>query len=367
MRVDVVTPTFPPEEGGIATLADDYVSNSRHDITVITDVIGAEKFVGPDTDLRQLNSLSGMGGLVELYRFLRRRRGEADWVHFVHPKNAVAGYFSGVRYSVHAHGKELLQDDGVFKSQAAHWLVQTGLTHAEIVIAVSSWTEDRVARMGVNDVIVVHPGIPAERVLSSPGEASDRLRSRFGVPSESPLLLTIARLDDRKGHDIVISAMQQVDDCHYLICGRGKSRERLEELVRRLDVGDRVHFAGYVDEDEITEYYDACDVFVMPSKHLEGTGDVEGFGIVFLEANARGKPVIGSNTGGIPSAIRDGETGLIVRPNADDVAEAITKLVTDRQLRDRMGRAGIEWAQKHRVDETSERIDSIISERYRNG
>jgi len=361
MRVDVVTPTFPPEEGGIATLAHGYVTHSRHDVRLVTDVPDAAEFAG-DVTVERVGTLSGLSGLVGLVRFLRRRTDGTDWVHFVHPKNAIAGWLSGCRYSVHAHGTELLPGDGSPKSRIEHRLIRRGIAGSDAAIAVSDWTRSTVTDLGAGSVSVVHPGIPAETVARSPVDPDGQIRARYDIPPESPLLLTVARLGERKGHDLVIRAMASTRDCHYLICGRGKARGNLEALADRLGLADRVHFAGYVNEAEITAYYNSCDVFVMPSKLLDEPGDIEGFGIVFLEANARGKPVIGSNTGGITSAIADGETGLVVEPTVDDVAEAIGTLLADHQLRAQLGRAGIEWARDHSVAEMADRIDDRLDE-----
>ena len=118
-----------------------------------------------------------------------------------------------------------------------------------------------------------------------------------------------------------------------------KQKARLERLADRLGIQDRVHFVGQVDHDRLSLYYSAADLFVMPAR--EDPPDVEGFGLVFLEANACGTPVIGARTGGIPDAVQDGETGLLVPPSAPDrLAEAALQVLTDPEWAGTLGQRG---------------------------
>ena len=115
----------------------------------------------------------------------------------------------------------------------------------------------------------------------------------------------------------------------------------LDRLARAAGVRDRVVFAGRVDADGLPAVYALSDVFVMPSRVRPAACDVEGFGLVFLEANACGKPVIGGRTGGIPEAIVDGKTGFLVEPESvADIAEHLGTVLTDRELAAEMGRQG---------------------------
>jgi phosphatidylinositol alpha-1,6-mannosyltransferase len=154
----------------------------------------------------------------------------------------------------------------------------------------------------------------------------------------------------RKGHDRVIEAMpcilKSYPDARYVIAGTGSEATRLQRLANELGVGHAVIFLGRVPDDEILALYQAADVFVHPNRELP-SGDVEGFGIVFLEANACGVPVIGGNSGGTPDAIQHEVTGYLVDPNdVDEIAHRILTLLGDPALRKRMGQAGREWAKK---------------------
>ena len=145
--------------------------------------------------------------------------------------------------------------------------------------------------------------------------------------------------------DSVLYALKEIvkenTDVVYLIGGSGPDANRLKKLRNKLGLQDYVTFLGRIPEEELPYYYSMADVFVMPAKN--DPPDVEGFGIVFLEANACETPVIGSRTGGIPDAIVDGKTGLLVdEDNIEELTSAIRNLITDVNLAHQMGKAGRE-------------------------
>jgi phosphatidylinositol alpha-1,6-mannosyltransferase len=130
-----------------------------------------------------------------------------------------------------------------------------------------------------------------------------------------------------------------VPDVSYLIVGRGRCRVELEQLATALGVRDRVIFAGGVSNDDLPHVFALSDVFVMPSR--QELKAVEGFGLVFLEAAACGKPVVGGRSGGIPDAIVDGVTGFLVHPtDHEDIARGLARLLTDEELATRLGQQG---------------------------
>jgi len=147
------------------------------------------------------------------------------------------------------------------------------------------------------------------------------------------------------GQDMVIKSLPQiiknVPNLKYVIAGNGEYLKKLQNLTEEYQLNNHVIFAGYVPCDQLLNYYDLCDVFVMPSRQ-EGE-NLEGLGLTFLEASARGKPVVGGNHGGVPEAVVHGETGLLVDPHStDDIANAIIKLLSDNKLAQKIGRQGKE-------------------------
>lgn len=132
-----------------------------------------------------------------------------------------------------------------------------------------------------------------------------------------------------------------------MIVGQGVERLRLEKLAEQLGVRGCVTFVGPVDDDELPKYYNDCDVFVMPSREIPQDPSVEAFGIVYLEASACGKPVIGGRSGGAEEAIVDGMTGLLVDPwNIEELAEAINRLLSDGDFARELGENGRHWVKK---------------------
>ncbi|MCC7430474.1 glycosyltransferase family 4 protein [bacterium] len=169
------------------------------------------------------------------------------------------------------------------------------------------------------------------------------------------ILLTVARLDERKGHDKVISLLpelvQSFPEILYVIVGKGRERERLERLVKNLKLEKFVFFAGFVSDEELPFYYNLADVFILPNRVTEESalkGDFEGFGIVFLEANACEKPVIAGKNGGVADAVEDGKTGFLVNPlNGQEILNACKKLLASNELCAEIGTYAVERARKN--------------------
>jgi phosphatidyl-myo-inositol dimannoside synthase len=220
------------------------------------------------------------------------------------------------------------------------------LQTADRVIAISRYTASLVERGGVDPsrIEIVYPGYDTSRFR--PLEESLELRQKLlGDRYKDQVILTVGNLVARKGHDTTISALpsllRRVPDVTYLIVGDGPYRNQLETLATKLGVRNRVIFAGRLADDDLADLYALCDVFVMPSRAQLDEKDVEGFGIVFLEASACAKPVIGGRSGGVPEAIIDGVTGLLVDPNnPDELSDAIARLLTDREFANRLGQQG---------------------------
>jgi phosphatidylinositol alpha-1,6-mannosyltransferase len=186
---------------------------------------------------------------------------------------------------------------------------------------------------------VIHYGCNVERFTP---QGREEKRRELGLEGK-PVMLTLSRLVPRKGIDTTLEALpailRSVPELHYIVAGTGPDRARLEQLAGRLGVSERVRFLGLVPDEAIAPLLTMADLFVMPAR--EERPDVEGFGLVFLEANACGTAVIGSTSGGIADAVQDGETGLLVPPAAPEaLATAAIRLLTDTPLRLRLGAAG---------------------------
>jgi phosphatidylinositol alpha-1,6-mannosyltransferase len=197
-----------------------------------------------------------------------------------------------------------------------------------------------------------------------PGAGGDAVRERLGL-GRRPVVACISRLVPRKGQDTLIAAWPQVKaqvgDAVLLLVGDGPYAPKLKRLAGLRGAGGDVIFTGPVPWAELPGYYDAADVFAMPCRTRRGGLDVEGLGIVYLEASATGVPVIGGDSGGAPDAILDGETGYVVR-DLPGVAARITELLTDPAKARAMGEKGQAWVDREWREELSAaRLSAILA------
>jgi phosphatidylinositol alpha-1,6-mannosyltransferase len=229
-------------------------------------------------------------------------------------------------------------------------LAQTRLREADAVVTVSSYTRDLALQCGVDPakVTIINNGVDVERF--SPGPKDADIEQRFGLRGKK-VLLCLARLDERKGQDMLIEAMptitKVVPNAILLLVGGGDDEARLRSLVQNQNLNQTVLFAGIASDSELTLYYRTADIFTMPNR-TTNSGDTEGFGLVFLEAGACAKPVVGGNAGGVPDAIVAGETGYLVNGRSSaEIAEACIKLLTDQNLAESFGRNGLDHSRKN--------------------
>jgi phosphatidylinositol alpha-1,6-mannosyltransferase len=197
-----------------------------------------------------------------------------------------------------------------------------------------------------------------------PGAGGDVIRDRFGLAGR-PVVVCVSRLVPRKGQDTLLRAWPRVlaaaPDAALLIVGGGPFKKNLEKMAGRLPAGT-VHFTGPVSAAELPACYDAGDVFAMPCRTRRGGLDVEGLGIVYLEASASGLPVVGGDSGGAPDAIREGESGYVV-PGRDvtAVAARIIDLVADPAKAKAMGEKGLAWVHREwRWDLVADRLQQLL-------
>ena len=198
-----------------------------------------------------------------------------------------------------------------------------------------------------------------------PGAGGDQVRARYGLTGR-PVIVCVSRLVPRKGQDILIRALPSIrrrsPDAALLVVGGGPSLGRLQALARAEGVDRDVVLTGSVPWQELPAHYDAGDVFVMPCRTRRAGLEVEGLGIVFLEASATGLPVVAGRSGGSPDAVLDGETGLVVDgTSVADVAAAVTGLLADPQRAAAMGARGRNWVeQEWRWDVLADRLRALL-------
>lgn len=194
----------------------------------------------------------------------------------------------------------------------------------------------------------------------------DLLRQSIGFAGR-PTIVCVSRLMARKGQDRLIEALPQIQqvvpDAALVIVGTGPYRKQLETLAKRLGVTDDVHFTGKVPQEQLASWYGAGDVFAMPCRTRNAGWDVEGLGIVFLEASATGLAVVAGDSGGAPDAVQAGQTGQLVDGNnVEFIANVVSELLLDPKQAEAMGLAGRNWVEQSWTwDYSFKRLSAMLS------
>jgi phosphatidylinositol alpha-1,6-mannosyltransferase len=253
----------------------------------------------------------------------------------------------GTPYLCYVHGEDL--NLGLL-SREFGWMMRRILRDAQLLVANSHNTTrllTNVWNIPSERIALLHPGVDVARFV--PADCSAEVRWRLGWHGR-PIVLTVGRLQKRKGHDRLIHAMKRIresiPDVLYAIVGEGEERPRLEALIGQLGLEGHVRLYGQLGDDDLLQCYQQCDLFALPNREVDG--DIEGFGMVLLEAQACGKPVIAGTSGGTAETMCEGETGRLVPCDGpEDLAAVVTGLLLDDAQRERMGRAARRWTVEH--------------------
>ena len=251
----------------------------------------------------------------------------------------------GCKLIVYVHGEEIttVGSGRMYGNKRKKYLHA-----ADKVVAVSSFTCDALTEqmdLPPDRISLIPNGVDTERF--TPGAADPALIARHGLACKK-IILTVGRLVERKGIDMTMEAMRLIaarrDDIHYLVVGDGELRPRLEQMIVDYDLAAHVTLVGKVDDDALLRYLRSCDLFVMPNRTMPD-GDTEGFGLVFREANACHKPVVGGRAGGAVEAVHDGRSGLLVDGyQPAEIASAIERILSDPSLSGAMADYGLRLA-----------------------
>ena len=266
---------------------------------------------------------------------------------------------TSIPYYVQVHGNDLLESG----SSALRMALERGirrriLSDAKGIIANSNYTKDLcLSVLNNRSVVVIHPSISYEPAFEKPATCSPIERGGLS-------LFSLGRLEERKGIQLVLKALKKLQEegfesITYRIGGTGPFEGSLKRLASELGLAG-VTFLGRISEEEKAREYSACDLFVMPSFHDVRQGSIEGFGIVFVEANMYGKPVVASRSGGIPDAVIDGVTGFLVPElNVDALADVLRAFAEGSVTIDS---AELErWASQHTAEAVAARYIELLS------
>ncbi|CAL9412374.1 GDP-mannose-dependent alpha-(1-6)-phosphatidylinositol monomannoside mannosyltransferase [Streptomyces sp. enrichment culture] len=261
------------------------------------------------------------------------------------------------------HGHEA----GWAQLPAARQLLRRIGESTDTITYLGEYTRSRIARaltpQAAARMVQLPPGV--DEKTFHPGSGGDEVRARLGL-TDRPVVVCVSRLVPRKGQDTLIRAMPAIlaaePDAVLLIVGGGPYEKDLRRLAVDTGVAASVRFTGSVPWSELPAHYGAGDVFAMPCRTRRGGLDVEGLGIVYLEASATGLPVVAGDSGGAPDAVLDGETGWVVPGTSPaDTADRVTTLLADPELRASMGRRGREWVEeKWRWDLLADELKTLL-------
>jgi phosphatidylinositol alpha-1,6-mannosyltransferase len=355
-RYLVITELFLPTKGGTAVWFDEvYKRIGGKEIHIVTaDVNGAEAYDAHHSNsihrisLRRHwwlkpESLAMYGKLLgRSLRLALHHKFDAIHAGRVLPEGLVGLVVARLvrrPLVVYAHGEEITTWRQPGKFQAMVFTYK----HADRVIANSDFTRDELLKLGVraDKISLISPGVDIE--LFHPGLETADLRASIGLAENQRLILSVGRLSRRKGFDQVIKALpmllRQGIDVHYAIIGVGEDHDYLASLARDAGVSGRVHLLGHVIPNDLPRWYNAADVFAMPNREING--DNEGFGMVFLEASACGKPVLAGQAGGTGAAVLDGVTGVRVDgASTEAVATGMISLLGSPEFARQLGAQG---------------------------
>jgi phosphatidyl-myo-inositol dimannoside synthase len=384
----MLTYDFPPMDGGIARMMGEIARRYPPSSLVVStgaqpNSTAADATIGhpvrrTTVPSRRLRTLQGLVSWTRAAESLARAtRPEFVWCGNFKPAGYPARWINrvlGTPYGIVLHGTELLLlQHRLSRFGVKRAVARSLLGTAAVMIAISRWTRDLcvdvLRELALEEMAPVVRVVPlgTDPSVFRPGLNTDAVRSRYRL-GQGRWLLTVARLAAHKGIDTglrVLAALRvEFPDLRYAIVGSGVQRTQLETLAKDLAVEDRVRFLGHVPEADLPALYNCAEVYLGLSRTVALMA--EGFGISLTEASACGLPLVGGLGGGIPDAIRDGETGILVDSNLPELAtEAVRLLLRNRDLGRRLGENGRRAAEQHynwdRVAAEFHRIGSEFS------
>lgn len=359
----LLTFSFPPHSGGVARwmfeIARRYpapgivVSTAQHPDAAEVDETLPGAVDRLPLPARRLKTLQGL--LLWSRRaavLARSHRSRFIWCGEVNPSGYPAKWVLervGTPFGILLHGGDLLVLQHQIHRSAVKWRAARALlASASVLVANSEWTRGlcqavlRELQLDTTDGRVRRVPLGTDPEFFRPGVPADQVRERYGL-GPGRWILSVAGLVPHKGIDTVLRALALLDgpesDVSYAVVGEGEGRRPIEALIRELALGERVRLLGGVPDADLPALYNLASVYVGASRRTPLS--VEGFGIALAEAASCGRPVVAGRSGGIPEAVKDGVTGILVdAEKPGEVAEAIRRLLRDPALAERLGAAG---------------------------
>jgi len=344
MKTLLFTLEYPPFQGGVAN----YYGNMAKYWPI------EEKLLILDNSKKELISddccLPWLPAIFALARKIKQSKIDYTLVGQILPLGTAAyilSLFKKNKYAIFLHGMDLSL---ALRQPRKKLLSRLILKRADKILCANNYVKEKLLDFMPNVVDKIglfNPGIEGGAPVIDERNVAE-IKNKYNLEGKI-VLFSLGRLVKRKGFDRVIETLINMPEeasknLIYFIAGRGHREEYLKKLVP-LQYAKKIIFLGAVNETDKWVWLNLCDIFLMPSRDI--AGDFEGFGIVYLEANLCGKPVIAGNSGGIKDAVVHNQTGLIIdSENLNDIATAITTLASDATLRNSLGMAGKERALK---------------------
>ncbi len=338
MRYLLLTLEYPPFKGGVGHYYFNLVKNFGEPIKVIDNNDG--KLVD-----KKRTWLKWWPAVGVLKSELKKNPDNYVLVGHLLPLGTVAWLLSFIykfKYCVFLHGYDLSLG---WSQTRKRWLIKAILNKADKIICANTYTASQakkiVATADLGRVACVNPGIEGGTIVYDEAKI-EALKRRYNLAGKT-VLLTVGRLTKRKGADMALEALNlaknSLPELAFVIIGQGEEEANLRSKIGNLGLGRQTHILTGVEDEEKMNWYKLCDIFIMTACQIGA--DMEGFGIVYLEAGLAGKPVIAGASGGVADAVADNINGLLVDPtNPEQIAEAIVKLAKYPSLRNRLGDAG---------------------------
>lgn len=249
----------------------------------------------------------------------------------------------GVPYVSYIHGEDV---ESAACSRELTWMAHRVLRNADLLVANSRNSANLLTgqwNVPESRVRVLHPGVDSSRFV--PADRNEAVRSSLGWHDRT-VVLTVGRLQKRKGHDVMIQALgrirESVPDILFAVIGDGAERAEIERLTEAYRMTEHVQMLGEVDDATMIRCYQQCDLFALPNRQVGR--DIEGFGMVLVEAQSCGRPVLAGASGGTRETMRLGETGVAVPcEEPERLAAEVISLLSDRQRLQTMGQAARQW------------------------
>lgn len=358
MNILIFSTDYKPKPGGIAEYTYQvakHFEKMNHGVVVLSvSMPGGKEFdneqIFTTYRIPNIHYFRSLWFLFTLIKLVKRHNIEYIFSTITHPCGEIAcliSRFIKVKTIITVHGYEVIYPLNTFRQKLKYKFnyIRTYIyNNSDMVFTISKFTKDLLVKSGVkpSKIFIFNNGVDLNEWNKRDPDREKGIEKCHNLKGKR-VIITVSNLGERKGHDMVLKALPEVikviPNLIYLIGGTGPTRKPLESLVKSLNLKDLVKFLGYIPQEALPLYYHLSDVFIMPNREV-GTS-VEGFGIVFLEANACKKPVIAGRSGGALDAVVDGKTGLLVNPeDRNDTAKALIKLLSNEKLANQMGEIG---------------------------